>query len=334
MANKPYTDDSENPFADPSVASMTSNAARGIEDFNPFADENQPSKGPSTKSTIPAPVIAPIPKPTTQPAIIETRQEPPPYSVVEEQENLKKRQEDLERKAAELQRKEQELQRMQFTGYRENNFPPFPKWCKCKPCFYHDIQVDIPIGYQKTCRLLFLRWQAYSFVMCYNFLCAFALLVEGIDNGETFGLSILYLLANVPLSFLCWYRPAYKALKNDSSFSYVIFFLIFFLHIGINIYYSLGVPAGGTCGFINATAATTNIPLSAMMYICAGFFLIGVLIDIFLLIKMHRIYRMAGASFEKAQGEFTRGVATNPHVQAAATEAAVQGISGAMSDKK
>lgn len=49
---------------------------------------------------------------------------------------------------------------------------------------------------------------------------------------------------------------------------------------------------------------------------------------------MHRIYRLAGASFEKAQGEFTKGVATNPHVQAAATEAAVQGVSGAMSNRK
>ena len=30
-------------FQDPSVASHTSNAARGLEDFNPFADQNTAS---------------------------------------------------------------------------------------------------------------------------------------------------------------------------------------------------------------------------------------------------------------------------------------------------
>ena len=56
----------------------------------------------------------------------------------------------------------------------------------------------------------------YSFTMFYNFLAAFALLVdddEPIHEGETFGLSLLYLVANVPLSFVGWYRPAYNALK-------------------------------------------------------------------------------------------------------------------------
>ena len=40
---------------------------------------------------------------------------------------------------------------------------------------------------------------------------------------------------------------------------------------------------------------------------------------------------MAGASFEKAQGEFAKGVATNPHVQNVATEAATAGVRSAMS---
>lgn len=45
---------------------------------------------------------------------------------------------------------------------------------------------------------------------------------------------------------------------------------------------------------------------------------------------MHRIYRYAGASLEKAQGEFARGVASNPHVQNAAGEAAAAGVRGAV----
>lgn len=40
---------------------------------------------------------------------------------------------------------------------------------------------------------------------------------------------------------------------------------------------------------------------------------------------------MAGASFEKAQGEFSRGMASNPHVQNAATQVAAAGVRSAMS---
>ena len=39
---------------------------------------------------------------------------------------------------------------------------------------------------------------------------------------------------------------------------------------------------------------------------------------------------MAGASFQKAQGEFTTGVASNPHVQSAAADAAASGVRNAM----
>lgn len=42
--------------------------------------------------------------------------------------------------------------------------------------------------------------------------------------------------------------------------------------------------------------------------------------------QIHRIYRMAGASFEKAQDEFARGVAFNPHVRGVAADAVASGI--------
>lgn len=40
---------------------------------------------------------------------------------------------------------------------------------------------------------------------------------------------------------------------------------------------------------------------------------------------------MAGASFQKAQGEFAKGVASNPYVQGAAADAAAAGVRNAMS---
>ena len=52
--------------------------------------------------------------------------------------------------------------------------------------------------------------------MIFNFLTALALLVdhdEPVHEGETFGISIAYLLFNVPASFIGWYRTAYNAMK-------------------------------------------------------------------------------------------------------------------------
>lgn len=48
------------------------------------------------------------------------------------------------------------------------------------------------------------------------------------------------------------------------------------------------------------------------------------------LLQIHRIYRMAGASFEKAQGEFARGVASNEQVQ----NAAAAGVRSAVANQK
>lgn len=71
-----------------------------------------------------------------------------------------------------------------------------------------------------------------------------------------------------------------------------------------------------------------------MMFTTAALFLGGVIVDIFLLMKVHRIYRLAGASLQKAQGEFATGVASNPHVQSAATNAAAAGVRSAMTNQK
>ena len=51
-----------------------------------------------------------------------------------------------------------------FLVPKENNFPPFPKCCKINPCFYHDISMEIPIEWQKTCRMLFYVWQGKLFL--------------------------------------------------------------------------------------------------------------------------------------------------------------------------
>lgn len=81
---------------------------------------------------------------------------------------LQRRQEELERKAEELARREAEL-RAGSAG-RRNNWPPLPAFCPVQPCFYQDINVDIPLEFQRIVRHLYHLWMCEcSFVLAKDF---------------------------------------------------------------------------------------------------------------------------------------------------------------------
>lgn len=48
------------------------------------------------------------------------------------------------------------------------------------------------------------------------------------------------------------YRPAYKAFRSDSSFNFMVFFMIFFFQFLALVYQTVGIHGSGYCGFITA----------------------------------------------------------------------------------
>jgi len=315
----------ENPFADPSVQQATAGSGRvaGLDDYDPFNKQNQ--------QTVGAPGVAPS---LHQPAVMSPTQDAPPQYTPSAQQTVttadfQKRQEELEKKAAELARREEELKNSPYNA-RVNNWPPLPSFMPCQPCFYQDINVDIPVEFQEMVKRLYYLWLLHAGLMLANVLGGMCLLFSGAsDHGTVFGLAILYGAIGIPASFLCWFRPAYKAFRSDSSFNFMVFFFVFFMQFLFSAVMALGIPNSGGCGLITAIATFQDREASGgdvfvgiLLLIIGIGFTIAAVADFFMLSKIHALYRATGASLAKAQAEFTTNVLSNEGVRNAAASAA------------
>ncbi|XP_073321124.1 secretory carrier membrane protein 2, like [Pagrus major] len=326
--SNPFVDTGDvNPFQDPSITQATSGATENNGEFNPFSAIDM---GNNTSTTIP------VSDTSTQPAVLQTSVEQSAQaSAAAGHANLIKQQEELERKAAELERKEQELQnrtagRATNTGAKENNWPPLPKFFPVNPCFYQDFEEDIPEEYRRICKRMYYLWMFHSATLFLNVLACLAYFTADAQNGVDFGLSILWFILFTPVSFICWYRPVYKAFRSDSSFSFFFFFFVFFFQVAVYIIQSVGIPKWGNSGWISAISMIRiNLAVAVVMMVVAGFFTVNAVLGIILLKMVHSKYRRTGASFSKAQQEFSHGVLTNRTVQNVAAGAATSAAQGA-----
>lgn len=214
---------------------------------------------------------------------------------------------------------------------RQNNWPPLPAKCPIKPCFYQDFSADIPADYQRVCKMLYYLWMFHGFTLFLNLLACLAYFTSNTETGGVdFGLSILWFILFTPCAFVCWYRPIYKAFRTDSSFNFFLFFLIFFCQIIIYVIQAVGIPHWGDSGWILAlTMVNTNIAVAVIMMVVACFFTISAAFALFMLKRVHSMYRRTGASFQRAQEEFSQGILSNRNVQNAAAGAASSAARGA-----
>ncbi|MEQ2192241.1 Secretory carrier-associated membrane protein 3, partial [Xenoophorus captivus] len=160
---------------------------------------------------------------------------------------LLRKQEELERKAQELERRERELQSHSLGpgATRQNNWPPLPSFCPVGPCFYQDINLEISQRFQRTVTIMYYFWMFCAFTFLFNLISSLAMFCVDTGTGSGFGLSILWALLFTPCSFVCWYRPVYKAFRSDSSFNFFIFFFIFFAQDCVFVIMTIGIPGSG-----------------------------------------------------------------------------------------
>ncbi|KAF0042323.1 hypothetical protein F2P81_005855 [Scophthalmus maximus] len=125
---------------------------------------------------------------------------------------------------------------------RSYNAIPF---LRIKPCFYHNIEEEIPPPHQQLVRRVYTLWMMYSATLCINVIACIAWWAGG-GSAINFGFSLLWLILFSPCSYTCWFRPLYKAFRADSSFNFMAFFFIFFLQCVLSLIQTIGISNWGT----------------------------------------------------------------------------------------
>nr|CAB3450774.1 unnamed protein product [Digitaria exilis] len=129
---------------------------------------------------------------------------------------------DLRRREADIRRREEAL-RSAGVPMEDKNWPPF------FPIIHQDIANEIPANAQKLQYLAFASWLGIRASL-------------NRTNSKLFFLATIYGMLGIPLSYLMWYRPLYRAMRTDSAFSFGWFFLCYLLHIGFCILAAIAPP--------------------------------------------------------------------------------------------
>ncbi|XP_063041888.1 secretory carrier-associated membrane protein 3 isoform X2 [Engraulis encrasicolus] len=332
----PDPNEDQNPFQDPSVTQHSSTTGYATLDlYNPFDNKNgqQPPPYEATTPTAPPPAQTPPSRTTpTEPRNYGTSYNTQQTAVNATTAELLKKQEELERRARELERRERELDAHALGpgGVRQNNWPPLPSFCPVGPCFYQDISVEISQNFQRTVTIMYYYWMFTAVTLLVNMISCMIYFCADVTNGVGLGLAILWFILFTPCSFVCWYRPVYKAFRSDSSFQFFSFFFIFFAQVGFYIIMTIGIPGWGFSGWIVALSALkVNVGVGVIMLLTAVLFTAQAAMGVVMLKKVHSLYRQTGASFEKAQAEFATGVLSNQAVRNAAASATASAAQGA-----
>uniref|UniRef100_G3NG98 Secretory carrier-associated membrane protein n=1 Tax=Gasterosteus aculeatus TaxID=69293 RepID=G3NG98_GASAC len=294
----PEPTEDPNPFQDPAVTQHSSNTGYATLDlYNPFDN----TTAPPYEATSPSAPSAPAQTPPSR----TTPTEPRNYGSYTSQTavnatttELLRKQEELEKKARELERRERELESHTLgTGAsRQNNWPPLPSFCPVAPCFYQDINVEIAQHFQRTVTIMYYFWMLCTCGLLFNLISSLANFCVNSSGGVGLGLAILWALLFTPCSFVCWYRPMYKAFSG---------------------------------WIVSLAALNYSVAVGAIMMMNALLFTAQAAIGVFMLKKVHSMYRQTDASFQKAQAEFATGVMSNQAVRQAATSAATSAAQGA-----
>ncbi|XP_065877846.1 secretory carrier-associated membrane protein 4 [Euphorbia lathyris] len=207
----------------------------------------------------------------------------------------KKKEKELSSWEADLKRREKEIKRREDAVAQagvpvdDKNWPPF------FPIIHHDIANEIPINAQRLQYLAFASWLGVVLCLSFNVI---AILVNWIRGGgvKIFLLASIYALSGIPMSYILWYKPLYRAMRTDSALKFGWFFMFYLLHIGFCIFASIAPPivfrGESLTGILPAIDVISDNLLVGIFYLVGfGLFCLESLLSLWVLQKIYMYFR-------------------------------------------
>ncbi|KAI0491361.1 hypothetical protein KFK09_025621 [Dendrobium nobile] len=249
------------------------------ENVNPFAN------GTGSKSGLPTMAAEPRRLGNRHDSIVDIPLDADPKKKEKE---IANRETDLKKREQDIKRREDALTRAGVT-IEEKNWPPF------FPIIHHDITKEIPVHAQKLQYLAFASWLGIVLCLVYNVVAVTVCWIKG-GGVIIFLLANIYALLGIPLSYLLWYRPLYRAMRTDSALKFGFFFLLYLIHIGFCIVAAVAPPivfAGKSLTGILAAIDTLSdeVLVGVFYFIGFGLFCLEALLSLWVLQKIYLYFR-------------------------------------------
>ncbi|CAH8365943.1 unnamed protein product [Eruca vesicaria subsp. sativa] len=145
---------------------------------------------------------------------------------------------ELEAKEVELQRREQDLKRKEDAAARAGVVMEVKNWPPLFPLIHHDIANDIPIRLQTLQYTAFATYLGLVLALFWNVIAVTTAWIKG-EGVTIWLLALIYFISGVPGGYVLWYRPLYRAFRNDNAASFGWFFLFYLVSTLVVTSYNL-----------------------------------------------------------------------------------------------
>ncbi|XP_049345567.1 secretory carrier-associated membrane protein 3-like isoform X2 [Solanum verrucosum] len=266
------------------------------EEVNPFADGGGKSKGQSkfsggafyTTSSVPPATnsrLSPLPH---EPADFYDRDVPVDIPLDS---------------STELRRKEEAAARAGIV-IEAKNWPPF------FPIIHHDIANEIPVHLQRLQYVALTTFLGIFACLLWNIIATTTAWIKEGDVKIWF-LSIIYFISGVPGAYVLWYRPLYRAFRNEGAMKFAWFFLFYLLHIAFCIFAAVAPPVvfrgKSLTGILPAVDLIGKQVLVGIFYFIGfGLFCLESVLSIWVIQQVYMYFRGSGQAAEMKR-EAARG---------------------------
>ncbi|XP_076955562.1 secretory carrier-associated membrane protein 1-like [Bidens hawaiensis] len=134
----------------------------------------------------------------------------------------------------ELKRKEEAAKRAGIVAEKKN-WPPF------FPLIHHNIPNEIPLHLQRTQYVAFTTLLGIVVCLIWNLVAVTMAWFKGAAL-EVWLLVVIYLITGIPGAYILWYRPLYRAMRNNGTLIFGFFFFTYSCHLLFCVYASIAPP--------------------------------------------------------------------------------------------